>query len=99
MFSRKNNEEQNEISPLFLSMLDDAPDKRLFLGDLWDRAHPRSWGGSLAHILIQRKAQLMKLAEDGDAQVRAWVNDASAELDRWIEHDSVRDREREESFE
>ena len=71
MFGKKNNEEQNEISPLFLSMLDNAPDKRLFLGDLWDRVHPRSWGGSLAHILIQRKAQVMKLAEHSDAQVRA----------------------------
>src|SRR6266496_1595087 len=100
MFRKKNNEEQNEMSPLFLSMLNDAPDKRLFLGDdLWDRVHPRSWGGSLAYILIRRKAQLMKLAEHPDAQVRAWVNEVTPELDRWIEHERVRDRETEESFE
>ena len=85
MFRKKNNEEQNEISPLFLSMLNHAPDKRLFLGDLWDRVHPRSWGGSLAHILTQRKTQVMKLAEHGDAQVRAWVSEVTPELDRWIE--------------
>jgi hypothetical protein len=99
MFSRRKNEEQNKISPLFLSMLDQAPDKRLFLGELWDRVHPRSWGGSLAHILTQRKAQVMKLAEHADAQVRAWVTDVTPELDRWIERDRGRDREREESFE
>ncbi len=99
MFRKKNNEEQNEISPLFLSMLDNAPDKRLFLGDLWDRVHPRSWGGSLAHILIQRKAQVMKLAEHSDAQVRAWASEVTPELDRWIEYERGRDREGEESFE
>jgi hypothetical protein len=99
MFRKKNNEEQNEISPLFLSMLDNAPDKRLFLGDLWDRVHPRSWSGSLAHILIQRKAQVMKLADHSDAQLRAWVSDVMPELDRWIAHERERERAMEESFE
>jgi hypothetical protein len=99
MFRRRNNEEQNDISPLFRSMLDKAPDKRLFLGDLFDRVHPRSWGGSLAHILEQRKAQIMKLAEHSDGQVRAWTSEAAPELDRWIEDARGRDRGSEESFE
>jgi hypothetical protein len=99
MFRKKNNEEQNEISPLFLSMLDNAPDKRLFLGDLWNRVHPRSWGGSLAHILVQRKAQVMNLADNSDAQVRAWVSDVIPELDRWIVHERERERAMEQSFE
>jgi hypothetical protein len=99
MFSRRNNEEQNEISPLFLSMLDNAPDKRLFFGDLSDRVHPRSWGGSLAHILIERKAQVMTLADRSDAQVRAWINDVIPELDRWIAHEREHERTMEESFE
>lgn len=99
MFSRKNNEEQNEISPLFLSMLDNAPNKRLFLGDPFDRVSPRSWGGSLAHLLIQRKAQVMSLAEHSDVQVRAWISEVVPELNRWIEGARGRDREREESFE
>jgi len=99
MFRSEKNEEQNEISPLFLSMLNHAPDKRLFLGDLSDRVHPRSWGGSLAHILIRRKAQVMKLAEHSDAQVRALASDLTSELDRWIELERRRDRESEESFE
>ena len=61
-------------------MLENAPDKRLFLGDLWDRVHPRSWSGSLAHILTERKAQVMKLAEHSDAQVRAWASEVAPEL-------------------
>ncbi len=99
MFAKKNNEQQNELSPLFLSMLEHAPDKRTFLGDLWDRVHPRSYGGSLAHILMQRKAQVMKLANHSDAQVRAWVRDVIPELDRWIDQGRTRDRETEQSFE
>ncbi len=99
MFRKKNNEEQNEMSPLFLSMLDSAPDKRLFIGDFWDRVHPRAWSGSLAHILDQRKAQVMKLAEHPDPQVRAWAREMTLELDRWIEHERGRDRKEEESFE
>jgi hypothetical protein len=100
MFRKKNNEEQNEMSPLFLSMLDSAPDKGMFLGDdLWDRVHPRSWGGSLAYILSRRRAQVIRLAEHPDAQVRAWANEVTPELDRWIEHARTRDREKEESFE
>ena len=99
MFRRKNTEEQNEISPLFLSMLDSAPDKRLFIGDLSDRMQPGSWSGSLAHILTRRKAEVMKLAEHADAQVRALVSEVMPELDRWIEHARGRDREMEESFE
>lgn len=99
MFSRRNNEEQNEISPLFLSMLDNAPDKRLFFGDLWDRVHPRSYGGSLAQILGHRKAQLISLAKHSDAQVRALAAEVAPELDRWIDEAREREREREESFE
>ncbi len=99
MFCKRHNEEQNEVLPFFLSTLKHAPDKRLFLGDLWDRVHPRSWGGSLAHILAQRKAQVMKLAENGDPQVRQWVTDVVPELDRLIEQERGRDRLREESFE
>jgi hypothetical protein len=100
MFRKKNNEEQDEMSPLFLSMLDSAPDKRVFLGDdLWDRVHPRSWSGSLAYIFVRRKEQLMKLAVHPDREVRAWANEFTRELDRWIEHERKRDRESEETFE
>ena len=99
MFGKKNDGEEMEFSSLFLTMLDHAPDKRRFLGNFWDRLHPRSWRGSLANILVRRKAQVIKLAEHSDEDVKGWVADTMPELDRWIENESRRDREREESFE
>lgn len=100
MFLSKNNEEGNEISPLFVAILDRAPDKRAFLGDSWDRVHPQSWSGSLAHILLQRKSAVMtRLANDGDAAVRGWVMEVMPELDRLIDQAQRQDRQMEESFE
>lgn len=69
--------EETEFSPLFLAILDQAPDKRLFLGGFWDQLHPSSWSGSLADIFIQRKEQVMKLAEHADEPVRAWVTEVA----------------------
>lgn len=97
MFSTVCNEEK-DISSLFVAMLAQAPDKRLFLGS-WDRLHPRSWSGSLTELLMRRKAQVIKLAELSDEQVRAWIAEALPRFDQWIEHDRGLDREREESFE
>ena len=99
MFGKKNGDEENELSPLFVSILQHAPNKRLFLGELRERLHPQSWGGSLADILIRRKQQVLKLAELGDVQVRAWVDDVTPELDSWIEQERAYDRAGEESFE
>jgi hypothetical protein len=98
MFVQRNAEQSNELSPLFLSMLDQAPNKRLFLGEFWERLHPQGWSGSLADILIVRKAQITKLAEHGE-KVRAWVVEVMPELDGAIERERRRDRQSEESFE
>jgi hypothetical protein len=87
------------FSPLFMSMLNAAPDKRQFIGGLWKRVHPQGWSGSLSIILIRRKDQLMDLAKDADEQVRGWAIDAIPEIDQWIEEARKRDREGEESFE
>jgi hypothetical protein len=99
MFGKKNHEEENDISPLFMSLLEQAPDKRLFFGDFWRRLHPGSWSGSLADILIARKTHVMKFAEHSDEQVRAWAIEMIPEIDQWIEHTRVRERQSEESFE
>jgi hypothetical protein len=99
MFGKNNDDESKDISPLFLSMLDSAPDKQRFLGDYYPRLHPRSWGGSLAVILEHRKTKLIKLAELVDEEVKRWVNDAMPELDSWIEKERGYERGREESFE
>ena len=76
-----------------------APDKRAFLGDNLSRLHPGSWSGSLASILIQRRAAITTLGDNVGGEVRQWVTDMLPELERWIEHESKRDREDEQSFE
>ena len=102
LFSTKTdekNEKKEELSALFVSMLTQAPDKSAFWGNLWDRVHPRSWSGSLPDILVTRKAQMMKLMEHPDAQVRELIATIMPEFDRWIEDERKHVRAREESFE
>ena len=94
----KNNEKE-ELSALFVSMLAKAPDKSAVWGGLWERVHPRSWSGSLADILITRKAQMMTLVEHPDEQVRGLMTACLTELDRWIEQERGHEQMREESFE
>ena len=98
MFLRKSDEDTG-LSPLFQQMLDYAPDKRAFLGELWARIHPHTWSGSLADILEWRKAQLLKLRGSPHLDVRQWVDDNQPELDRWITNERNQDRQGEESFE
>jgi len=99
MFGKKNDDESKDISPLFLSMLDSAPDKQRFLGDYYPRLHHRPWGGSLAVSLEHRKTKLINFAEQADEEVKRWVKDALPEIDCWIENERSRERGREESFE
>jgi len=99
MFKRLQGEEENGVSTLFLEILGHAPDKRAFLGDIWSRLHPRSWSGSLADILVRRRAAIITLSDNVGGEVRHWVTDMLPELERWIEHESKRDREGEQSFE
>ncbi len=99
MFKRRQGEEENDVSTLFLEILGHARDKRAFLGDTWSRLHPRSWCGSLADILVRRRAAISTLGDNVGGEVRQWVADILPELDRWIEHESKRDREGEQSFE
>lgn len=87
------------FSPLFMSMLNAAPDKRKFIGGLWKRLHPQVWNGSLADILSRRKDLLVELARNADEEVRGWVIDAIPEIEQWIEEERKRDQAREESFE
>jgi hypothetical protein len=87
------------LSPLFMEILDRAPDKRAVLGDFWARIHPHGWSGSLADVLVARRAKLKVLETHDDPAVRQWLRDMEPVFDEWIERDRARDREREESFE
>lgn len=99
MFKRQQGEEENGVSTLFLEILGHAPDKRAFLGDIWSRLQPRGWSGSLADILVRRRAAITTLGDNVGGEVRQWVTDTLPELERWIEHERKRDREGEQSFE
>jgi hypothetical protein len=99
MFKRKHGEESNSLDPVFLELLEFAPDKIAFLGDYWGRIYPRSWMGSLADILIQRRSQVLNFQLSPHPEVRRWVDELLPELSLWIEKEQVRDRAKEESFE
>ena len=99
MFSHDTNNNDLGLSSLFLELLSHAPDKRAFLGRIWDRLQPKVWGGSLADILTRRKAKLQPLREHAHADVRQWVTDMEPALDQWIHDERKRDRGVEEAFE
>ncbi len=99
MFKPLQGEEENGVSTLFLEIMGHAPDKRAFLGDLWSRLHPRRWSGSLADILVRRRVAITTVGDNVGGEVRQWVTDMLPELERWIEHESKRDQEDEQSFE
>src|ERR1043165_572845 len=99
MFRSKMDEEEGPISSHFLEVLDRAPDKPTFLGDFWQRIHPRGWSGSLTDVLVGRRGRLTQLETHGDASVRQWVADMQPDFDRWIDSERSREREKEESFE
>ena len=101
MFERHRGEEGNAVSPLFTTILEQAPDKRAFLGDVWSRLHPNGWVGSLADILAHRRAAVCKMGDALGGEVQAWVVEALPEIDRWIEYEAACDSygDRERSFE
>lgn len=92
-------DEETGLSPLFLALLEKAPNKAFFLGSFLRQLHPSSWCGSLADILNRRKAYLVQLTEHPDEQVRSQFVGILPELDRWINRERERDRSEEESFE
>lgn len=85
------------LSPMFLTLVDRAPNKSELIGDIYDRLHPRSWSGSLAEILERRKSMLDDLPDHPD--ILAWRTSVLPHLDRWISAERQREIEREESFE
>lgn len=91
--------EENDISRLFLEILDNAPDQCAFLGDIRSRLHPRCWNGSLADILTLRRVAITKLSDNVGGAVRQRVVEILPEFDRWIERESKQDGEGEQSFE
>jgi hypothetical protein len=99
IFTKEQGEEQSLLSPLFVALLDQTPDKVAFLGDYHRRLQPRGWGGSLADVLVKRREIIRQLADHRDGSVRQWVADMEAPVAEWIDAERQRDRRGEESFE
>ncbi|MEL7688735.1 hypothetical protein AAG596_14340 [Citromicrobium bathyomarinum] len=99
LFLGKEFEEEVGLSRKFLELLDHAPDRAQFLGELYRRIHPSGWSGSLAAILERRRAMLEPLASHEDPAVRAWLTDQDKWLGDWIKAERARETESEEAFE
>jgi hypothetical protein len=99
IFTTGHGGEKPELSPLFLKLLEHAPDKSDFLGDYYRRLKPNVWGGSLADVLVQRLEVIRQLGDHRDCSVRQWLTNIEAQVADWIESEQQRDRRVEESFE
>ncbi len=62
VFDTRDHEDAVDLSPKFLELMEHAPDRAMFLGDLRSRIFPSSWSGSLADILERRRTMLEPLA-------------------------------------
>jgi len=87
------------LSPRFLGLLEPAPDRAAFLGGARNRLLPSGWSGSLADVLVKRRAMLQPLAGHHDPAVRGWLEGLDTWLPEYIEAKRLREAEREESFE
>jgi hypothetical protein len=99
IFSSRDFEEPNGLSPMFLEALNRSPDRAAFLVGNYGRMGPSGWSGNLSTILEKRIALLAKLANHDDAVVRTWVAKQQATLSTWADREREREAEREESFE
>lgn len=89
----KFNEQKNEIqlSEVAKAMFANAPNKKLVLSIITERFHPRSWSGSLADILEQRKPLLDEFASDDDTSLNQEIEAAKANFQKWIDSERKRD--------
>lgn len=91
--------DETGLSPRFLKMLEDAPDRAAFLGNARDQIRPCGWSGPLHLVLERRRTMLRALSSHHDPAVRAWLADQETWLATWIAAERERESEREESFE
>lgn len=99
LFATKGAGVETGISPRFLEMLEDAPDRIAFLGNALDRIQPRSWSEPLHLVLKRRRAILRTLSSHHDPAIRVWLADQETWLVTWIAKEREQEGEREKSFE
>ena len=99
LFAKNANDDETTLSPLFLVMLENAPNRAAFLGDARDRIWPRGWTQPLHLVLERRRMILRTLSSHHDPAVRTWLADQEVWLATSIVEAQARQREREGSFE
>jgi hypothetical protein len=99
LFEGKEMDEDVGLSPKFLTLLEHAPDRAAFLGNLRNRIRPSGWSGSLVAILERRREMLEPMAAHDDPAVRAWLTSQDKWLGEWIAALREQESEAEESFE
>ena len=99
LFATSGMEDDTGLSPLFLEILERAPDRELFLQSLDGNLLPDGWSGHLSVILDRRALLLDPLKEHNDPAVARWAERTIAVLHDWASKERDRETAREEAFE
>lgn len=87
-----------KLSDTFLAVLNHAADKSAFLGEVYNRLRPTSWGGSLA-VLIEERVNALRTLSPPPEGLPQWLDANDEHLARWIAAERSRDGEDEQTFE
>ena len=87
-------DEIQQPSDLFVALLVRFGDDERVVSVLRANISTRGWSGSLVPYLETDKATLSPLLEHESSNVRRWVKDQLAYIDRQIDAESIRDEER-----
>ena len=87
-------DEQQRPSDLFIALLVRFGDDERVISGLRANMGTRGWSGSLVPYLEADKAALSSLIEHESYNVRLWVKDQIAYINRQIDSESIRDEER-----
>jgi hypothetical protein len=95
----KENGDTMTWSPLFLRLLELAPNKAAFLDLATTQLRPNSWSDSLAPYLERRIILLKKFIDNPDGDIRAWATSQIVLMADEVVDDRNRVRQQDESFE
>ena len=87
-------DEQQQPSELFIALLENFGSDERVADALNSNIGTRGWSGSLVPYLETDKAALSTLLEHSSSNVRRWVKEHIAQIDRQIEYEIARDEER-----
>jgi hypothetical protein len=86
-------------SPVFLRLLELAPDKRAYLDNVSHRLRPTGWSGSLADILDKRRTFVDQFIQHSDPSISAWAIEQGQRLEAESHYQRSNERREDQSFE